>query len=353
VAYDRGKMRKAIKVVLGCLVALILIVGAFAAWLIYPGSPGPATSLKFQGYILLPKGRTLNVLDYLTVSGSNLFVTDESAGNVYKVGLREGTLPSPADISVFALEPATHGVVIDPSSQLAYVTRSEANTVDVFDPVSMKLVKRIPVADDADGIFYDPFEKLVYVANGDAKLATLIDPATQTSIGTIPLGGKPEFAAIDSQTKLLYQNLEDTNTVVAVDLSKKSVVQRWPLEQCEGPSGMAIDEAHRRIFVVCSGNAKLVIFDLNAHRVTTSLPIGGGPDSVAFDPELHRIYSTGRAGVLSVVQQDTPDAYHALDSVQLHYGAHTLAIDPATHQLYVGYASLVVQPRLAVFTANR
>ena len=86
-------MRKAIKVVLGCLVALVLIVGAFAAWLIYPGSPGPASSLKFQGYIPLPKGRTLNVLDYLTVSGSNLFVTDESAGNVYKVGLREGTLP--------------------------------------------------------------------------------------------------------------------------------------------------------------------------------------------------------------------------------------------------------------------
>jgi hypothetical protein len=57
------------------------------------------------------------VLDYLTVSGSSLFVTDESDGNVYKIGLREGALPGGADISVFALELATHGVVIDPSSR--------------------------------------------------------------------------------------------------------------------------------------------------------------------------------------------------------------------------------------------
>lgn len=346
-------MRKAIKIALWVLGAVVVIAGGFAAWLIYPGSPGAARSLRFEGYIPLPRGKMLTVLDYLTVIGNNLFVTDESAGNVYKVRLHGGALPGESDVSTFALEPATHGVVIDPSTQLAYVTRSEANTVDIFDPAIMRLVKRIPVAEDADAIFYDPFEKTVYVANGDAKLATLIDPAAQAAIGTIPLGGKPEFAVLDSRTKLLYQNLEDINVLAAVDVAKKSVVERWPLEGCEGPSGMAIDEAHRRIFAVCSGNAKLVVFDLDSHRVIASLPIGGGPDSVAFDGELRRIYSTGRAGDLSVIQQDTADTYHVLDSIHLHYGAHTLAIDPATHRLYVGYASLVVRPRLAVFAANR
>jgi len=38
-----------------------------------------------------------------------------------------------------------------------------------------------------------------------------------------------------------------------------------------------------------------------------------------------------------------------LDTVHTHYGAHTLALDLATHALYVGYASLVVGPRVAVF----
>jgi DNA-binding beta-propeller fold protein YncE len=86
------------------------------------------------------------------------------------------------------------------------------------------------------------------------------------------------------------------------------------------------------------------------------IPVGGGPDSVAFDPALHRIYTAGKAGVMTVIQQSSPDTYKVLDSVELHYGAHTLAVDPATSNVYVGYASLLVRSRVAVFAplpANR
>jgi DNA-binding beta-propeller fold protein YncE len=344
-------MKKLIRVVLWCLVGLVAIAAAFVAVLIYPGTPGTARSLQFQGYVLLPRGKLLSVLDYLTVSGTSLFVSDESAGNVYKVALRDNASPRASDVWIFASEPSsTHGVAIDPSSHLGFVTRSGINTVDVFDPASMMLVKRIHVADDPDAIVFDPSNKIMYVANGDAKVATLIDPATQAAIATIELGGKAEFAAFDPQTKLMYQNLEDLNTVVAVDLAKRSVEQRWPLRGCEGPGAMAIDEAHRRLFIGCKGNDRLAIFDLNQHQVVTALPIGGGPDSIAFDLALQRIYTTGKSGMLTVIQQDSPDTYRTLDSVRTHYGAHTLALDPATHMVYVAYAALVVPPRLAIFT---
>jgi len=331
---------------LGVMAAIVLAVAAVAAVLIYPGTPGAAHSLKFQGYVLLPRGGGLSILDYLTIRGGELFVTSVSSGDVYKVALDGTAAPH---VAVLAGPPAAHGVVVDPASGLAYVTRSEANTVDIFDPETMRLVKRIPVADDPDGIFYDPANKLVYADSGDAKVATLIDPATQAKVATIPLGGEPEFAAFDGETKLLYQNLKDANAIVAVDLAKRSVTQRWPLDGCLGPSGMAIDAARRRLFVVCSGNARLVIFNLDTHRVASSLPIGGGPDSVGYDPRLHRLYTTGRSGVLSVIQQDSPDSYRRLDQIRLHYGAHTLAVDPATHELYVGYASLLVPARVAIF----
>jgi YVTN family beta-propeller protein len=213
----------------------------------------------------------------------------------------------------------------------------------------MQKVARIPVADDPDAIFFDSIHNVIYVANGDSNLATLIDPQTLTVTSTIPLGGKPEFVALDSRTKLIYQNLKDINSVAAVDVATRSVVQRWPLPGCTAPSGMAIDEAQRRLFIACSANAMLAIFDLSGHRVTSLVPIGGGPDSVAFDPELHRIYTAGKSGVLTVIRQDSPDAYHVLDSVKLHYGAHTLTVDPATHTLYVAYASLLVSSRVAVF----
>jgi len=80
------------------------------------------------------------------------------------------------------------------------------------------------------------------------------------------------------------------------------------------------------------------------------IPIGGGPDSIAFDAALHRIYTAGKAGVMTVIQQSSADAYAVLDSIELHYGAHTLVVDPATSTVYVGYASLLVRSRVAVFS---
>jgi DNA-binding beta-propeller fold protein YncE len=233
---------------------------------------------------------------------------------------------------------------------VAFVTRSEENTVDVFDPTSFRLLSRIPVADDADAILYAPSEKLVYVANGDAQIATLIDPERRITVGTVPLPGKPEFPALDPQTGILYQNLEDIDSIVAIDLGERMVTGQWSLAPCEGPSGMAISSKQRRLFAVCSRNATFVVFDLELHRVIASLKIGGGPDSVAFDETFHRIYSAGKAGRLTVIQQDSPNAYRVLDEIHTHYGAHTLALDPVSHRVFVGYASLFAHPRISVFS---
>jgi len=350
----KNTMKTLIKIALGSLGIMGAVAGAVAGYLIYPGTPSSASSLIFRGYVPLPSHGMLSVLDYLTIDDDMLFVTGESTGDVYRAPIRKNALPTIADVAKLpAEEPATHGVVIDPSSHLAFVTRSEANTVDIFDPAKMTVIKRIPVANDPDAIFYDEFDKLVYVASGDSHLATLIDPSTQTTIATIPLGGAPEYAALDASTRLLYQNLHDTGTVVAVDIAKRAVVKGWRLQGCEAPTGMAIDEIGRRLFIGCNANAALAIFDLNEHRVVATVPIGKAPDSVAFDPELHRIYTTGKSGVLVVIQQEEPNTYKVLDIIRLHYGAHTLTLDPATHALYVGYAGLVVNPRVAVFTPRR
>lgn len=336
------------KMVLKGAAVVMVVAIAVAGYLIYPGTPSNGSSLIFKGFVPLPATGLLSILDYLTVNDDELFVTNESTGDVYRVHLRKDAVPTAADVARLPGERAAHGVVT-PSDHLAFVTRSEANSVDIFDPISMTAIKRIPVADDPDAIFYDDFNKLVYVASGDSHLATLIDPSTQATVATIALGGKPEFATLDASTRLLYQNLHDTGSVVSIDIAKRTVAQRWPLQGCVAPTGMAIDGIHRRLFIACGANAILAVFDLTEHRVVATIPIGKGPDTVAFDPALHRIYTTGKSGALVVVQQDEPNKYRTLDTVHLHYGAHTLTLDPRTHTLYVGYAGLLVNPRVAVF----
>src|SRR5712672_1213700 len=130
-------MTKSARVALWFAATLILVLCVLTALLVFPSRPADTHSLRFDGYIGLPKVKNagpLAVLDYLTVSGDDLFVTSVSTGAVYKVPLHAPAMPGPADVPVFESEPAAHGVVVDPTSHLALVTRSEANTVDVFDP---------------------------------------------------------------------------------------------------------------------------------------------------------------------------------------------------------------------------
>jgi DNA-binding beta-propeller fold protein YncE len=328
---------------------IVLCLGVLAVCLICPGTPGKSKFMKFDGYIELPESGLLSVLDYLTINNRTLVVTSESSGVLFKVDL-DVNHPSLSTVSQLPGSGTAHGVALMTDRNVAFITRSEENTVDVFDPTSLRLLTRIPVADDADAILYVPSAQLVYVANGDAKIATLIDPQKRMTVGTVPLPGKPEFPAMDSQTGVLYQNLEDINSIVAVDLAKREVIGQWSLAPCEGPTGMAIDSEQRRLFAVCSRNATLVVFDLESHRIITSLKIGAGPDSVAFDGTLHRIYSAGKAGRLTVIQQDGPNAYRVLDEIRTHYGAHTLVLDPVSHKVFVGYASLFAHPRIGVFS---
>jgi len=346
---NRPAMTNIRKMLLTFAITLMGLAAVVFVYLVYPGTPSKSKVMTFDGFIELPRGGLLTVLDYLTVSDHTLFVTSESSGALLKIAFDPSDLKA-STVSEMPGAGAAHGVAVLPDVHVAFITRSEANTVDVFDPTSLHQLASIPVADDPDAILYIPSANLIYVAHGDPNIATLIDPQMRTTVGTIPLSGKPEFSAMDSGSGLLFQNLKDTNEVAAIDVGKRSEVGQWPLAPCVGPSGMAIDAEQRRLFAVCSGNAKLVVFDLESHRVITSLEIGGGPDSVAFDRTLHRIYVAGKAGQLTVIQQDGPDNYRALDEIRTHYGAHTLTVDPVSHKVFVAYASLITHPRIAIFS---
>ncbi len=334
------------------LLSLVFLLGTLA-WLAIPGTPSQARSLRFVGYIPLQRTGLLNVLDYLTVQGSEVFVAGISSGDVTRISTHADS--SLEGLAVLHGRPSAHGVAIDPALGLAFVSRSGVNTVEVFDPAKMSTVRSIPVADDPDAIIYVPafnsIPAMIYVAHGEAKTATLIDPVGQVVLATIALGGKAEFPVFDSSSGLLFQNLEDTNEVVALNLGTRAVVGRWPLAGCEGPSGLAIDGVKNRLIVACGGNSVAVIFDISKHIVTASYPVGKHPDTIAYDRRLQRAYSAGAFGQLTVMQGKPDGTFRLADTIRTHLGAHTLAVDPITHRVYVGYAGLFVGPRIAVFAA--
>ena len=171
----------------GRIVMMGLAVMAVAiAYLSHVGEPSSASSMKFEGFIELPKDRIVNIFDYMALSDHTLFVGKMLSGSVVKV-LRTNTPGGPlAIVSEQRGSGKAHGIAVIPGEDKAFVTRSGENVVDVFQPSSLHLLGQIPVADDADAIIYDPASRMIYVANGTPKLGTIIDPQTLQPVATNP-----------------------------------------------------------------------------------------------------------------------------------------------------------------------
>lgn len=267
--------------------------------------------------------------DYLTLSpnGDRLFVAHMNKIEVLDTsnGKIVGEIPANG----------AHGIALVPDSNLGFSTNGRAGTVTVFDLDTLKPRTEIKAGENPDAIIYDPHSKHVIVMNGRSKDLMAIDPATLKVVATVPLGGKLEFAAADEGH--VYVNVEDLGEIAAVNTHTWKQDQRWKLNGCEEPSGLALDAKRDVLFSVC-GNKVMVVVSTNDGKQVATLPTGAGTDAAKFDPELKRAFASNGEGTLTVVQESEKGNYEVRGTVDTARGSRTMALDPKTHKIYLATA---------------
>ena len=98
-----------------------------------------------------------------------------------------------------------------------------------------------------------------------------------------------------------------------------------------------MDLRNRRLFLGCRSKAMAVV-DADSGKVITTLPIGDHVDATAFDPETKLIFNSNGEGTISVIHQDSPDSYSAVETVKTVPRAKTMVLDPKTHRLFLSTA---------------
>lgn len=312
-------------------ISSVVLVASMLGWAACAQSQAVKT-VRPLGTIQLPGGGGFT--DYLIIApqGHVLYAGYKSRDKLVIIDTEKNSVVTSIDglsnVCSVALVPELH---------LGFTTDRGEDQLGVIDLRTNQLLRKIPGGRDPDATIYDEAARLVYVANHVGRTATLIDPSTEKTVATVPLGGTAEYAQPEPQTGIVYQNLEDTSEVVVVDPKRAAVVARYKTSPGEGPTGLALDAEHRRLFSAC-GNERLVVLDADSGKVITSLPIGSGVDFVTYDAALRRLYTAnGGSGTMTVIQQDAPDQYRVLENVPTHRGGHALAVDPATHRIYVVY----------------
>jgi len=227
-----------------------------------------------------------------------------------------------------------HGIAVASEFQKGFISDGKGNAVVVFDLQTLKTIRTIAITGkDPDGIMYDPFSKKVFTFNGDSKNSSVIDAATMNQVGTIELGGTPEFAVSDGNG-LIYNNLEDESKLNVIDAKKETVIKRYPLDPCGGPTGLAIDKLHQRLYTVCRKNKGMSVIDMANGKVITTVPIGAGVDAATYDVRTGLVICSNGDGTATIVHQDDADHYSVVQTLTTSWKAKTHAYNPQTKKLY-------------------
>ena len=230
-----------------------------------------------------------------------------------------------------------HGVAVASEFGRGFISDGEQGKIIIFDLKTLKLIGEATADKDADCVIYDPFSKRVFVMDGDPHNATVIDASGGSVVGKIDLGGGPEFAVADGKGTI-YINLEDKSELVAVDSGSLKIKSRWPVSPAGGPTALAMDVQHHRLFSAGRDPQMLVVLDSDTGKVLQSFPISAGVDAAAYDPETSLIFASTRDGMVHLIHEDSPGKFSEAGTIKTEIGAKTMGLDTKTHNLFLDTA---------------
>ena len=317
-------------------------VAAVAAWSVAAYS-AERLPLSPVADVSLPGNPTR--FDYQTVDPARrlLFVAHLGDGAVVVVDLKRRRVVA----TIPALD-SVHGVLAVPQRGTVYASATGTNEIAAIDERSLKIVARIKGGIYPDGMAFDPHTNRLFVSDERGRTETAIDARSNRWIATLALGGEAGNSQYDPNTGHVFVNVQTSGELVEIDPRNLSIVRRIPVSStgCAGNHGLSIDPGRRRAFIACEDSAMLILVDLRSGRILQTFTVGEEPDVLALDPLRRRLYVASESGVVSVF--GVSDPVRRLAQGFFAPAAHSVAVDPASHELYFPLQNVSGSPVLRI-----
>lgn len=240
-----------------------------------------------------------------------------------------------------------HGTLAIPALGRAYATATKTDEVVAIDVATLKISARIPTGVHPDGLAYAPEAHKLYVSDELGKTETVIDVVSNKRIATIPLRGEAGNTQYDPSSRHIFVNGQGTAELIEIDPATDRIVQRIPVPGADSNHGLFIEPTLRLAFIACEGNDKLMVMDLRTKKVVSEFQVGGKPDVLAYDAGLGLLYVASESGVIYQYKVNAQGVTKVGEQM-VGANAHTVAVDPATHEVYLPLKEAGKQPVLRV-----
>jgi len=330
------------------VVICLLVLSAMVVFTLADHSPVAAkgsgsTVPPLMLYERVPLDNHLGRIDHMWLEGHSLFLSFLGDNGVGVDDWFEGR-----EVAFIPGVPESQGVAFAPGYNELFAASAKNGKVYIFDGTTYKLKKTLDfVGADADDMEWDPVRKVIVVGVGEENGGIVqISPATNEQVGKLlKTGGHPERFQFEEHGPMIYVNCPDAGMIVEAINRDTGAMQKWPLHGVTKNYAMALDEAHHRLFTVTRKIPMLVVFNTETGQEVAQVPgIAGEVDDAYFDSTRNRIYLIGGTGLVSVVQETTPDKYDLIANIPTKVGARSGYWSQRLDRLFVGVQAEDGQP---------
>jgi DNA-binding beta-propeller fold protein YncE len=303
-------------------------------------------SLNFLNFVELPKHNGPGGFDHAAIHAKSrkLYVAHTANDSLDVIDLKQGRYSH----SISNLK-GVAGALVSDERDLVFTSNRGEDSIGIFSVSQEDGIQKVQVGSRPNGLAFDAEKNLLLVANvglqdqpGSYTLS-LVNVAKEKVVRTIVTPGRTRWAIFNPKTNSFYVNVAKPAQILIVP-SDETSNELYTMDVLgEGPHGLDLDFETGRLFCACDG-AQLVTLDVGTKKVLSETKLSGAPDVIFFNPKLKHLYvAIGDPGVIDIF--DT-QAMKKIGTTVTEYGAHTIAFDAETNQVY---AFLPKSHRAAVF----
>ncbi|MDD1620797.1 MAG: PQQ-dependent catabolism-associated beta-propeller protein [Methylococcaceae bacterium] len=201
---------------------------------------------------------------------------------------------------------------LSPDGNLLYATNDGDNQLTVINIPQGQIIKRIPIAKEAEGVSVSPDGRWIISTSEAENLAEWIDGHALEVVDKTLVDMRPRASEFTADGKQLWVTSQN-----AADLSILDVQTRRPLKKIAfsvpgtdpesvKPVGIRIDKQRRFAYVALGRANHIAVIDAQKLEVIKYLPVGQRVWNLAFSPDQKKLYAAnGLSDEVSFVDLET------------------------------------------------